>query len=348
MNTVSAYAAPSAKESLKPFQIQRREPGPQDVVIDILYCGVCHSDIHQARDEWGGSIFPMVPGHEIVGKVTKVGTEVKNTKIGDHVGIGCFVDSCRTCSPCKSGIEQYCESGAIVTYNGREKDGKTPTYGGYSTQIVVDEKYVLKIPANLPLDKAAPLLCAGITTYSPLRHWKIKAGDKVAVVGLGGLGHMAVKIANAMGAEVTVLSTSDKKKNDALQFGAKNFVNTSNPDAFTKYANTFDFILNTVAANIDLNKYINLLKLDATMVTVGVPGEATPLDALPLILKRRRLAGSVIGGIKETQEMLDFCAAHNLAAEIELIPIHKINEAYDRVIKSDVRYRFVIDINTLK
>jgi alcohol dehydrogenase (NADP+) len=348
MTTVNAYAAMNVKGPLKPYHIHRREPGPYDVVVDIHYCGVCHSDIHQARDEWGKSIFPMVPGHEIVGKVSGLGAQVKKFKMGDQVGIGCFVDSCRVCGPCTSGIEQYCERGLIVTYNGIEKDGKTPTYGGYSTQIVIDENYLLKIPANLPLDKAAPLLCAGITTYSPLRHWNIKAGNKIAVVGLGGLGHMAVKIANAMGADVTVFSTSDKKKNDALQFGATHFVNTSNPDVVQKYANHFHFIINTVAANIDLNQYVKLLKLDATMVTVGLPGDATPINVANLISKRRSLAGSVIGGIKETQEMLDFCGKHGLTAEIELIPIHKINEAYDRVVKSDVRYRFVIDISTLK
>ena len=347
MNSVNAYAAPKAKDSLKPFQIQRREPGPHDVVIDIQYCGVCHSDIHQVRDEWGGARFPMVPGHEIAGIVSKVGSAVTRYQLGDKVGVGCFTDSCRQCDPCKANLQQFCEKSMVLTYNGLEKDGTTPTYGGYSTQIVVDENYVLKIPANLPLDKAAPLLCAGITTYSPLRTWKVKHKDKVAVVGLGGLGHMAVKLAAAMGAEVTVLSTSTKKKEDALRFGAKHFVNTTEKSAFEKHANSFDFMINTVAANIDLNPYLNLLKLDATMVLVGVPDKPAALNAFPLISRRRRLAGSLIGGIKETQEMLDFCGEKSIACDIELIPIDKINEAYDRVVKGDVHYRFVIDIKTL-
>jgi uncharacterized zinc-type alcohol dehydrogenase-like protein len=345
---INAYAAMNAKEPLKSFTIERREPRPHDVVIDIQYCGVCHSDVHQVRNEWGGSQFPMVPGHEIVGKVVKTGASVSHFKVGDTVGVGCFVDSCRECQPCKQGIEQYCEKGMNQTYNGVEKDGKTPTYGGYSTQIVVDENYVLKIPANIPLSEAAPLLCAGITTYSPLRHWKIKSGDKVAVVGLGGLGHMAVKLAAAMGAHVTVLSTSDKKKEDALRFGAKAFINTKNGDVFTEHANQFDFIINTVASNIDLSQYAQLLKLDGTMVCVGAPEKPAQLNIFPLIFKRRHIAGSLIGGIKETQEMLDFCGQHGISADIELIPVEKINEAYDRMIKSDVRYRFVIDINSLK
>lgn len=346
--SVKAYAAHHPKEALKPFSLERREPGPHDVKIDIKYCGVCHSDVHQARAEWGDAIFPMVPGHEIVGIVSHVGRDVKKFKIGDKVGVGCFVDSCRACDPCKEGIEQYCEGGMNQTYNGFEKDQKTPTYGGYSTQIVVDENYVLSIPANLKLEEAAPLLCAGITTYSPLRHWNVKPGDKVAVIGLGGLGHMAVKIAAAMGAEVTVFSSSNKKKDDALKFGAKHFAVLSEGDTAQRYANYFDLIINTVAANIDLNSYLNLLKLDKTMVCVGAPENATPVNAFPLILKRRRLAGSLIGGIKETQEMLDFCGKHNITSTIELIPIEKINEAYERMIKSDVRYRFVIDIESLK
>lgn len=344
MNTVNAYAAANLKEPLKPFQIQRRAPEPHDVVIEIHYCGVCHSDIHQARNEWGGGIFPMVPGHEIVGKVVQVGSSVKNYKIGDSVGVGCFIDSCHTCKPCKDGLEQYCENNVKQTYNSLEKDGKTPTYGGYSKQIVVNENFVLRIPDNLPLDKAAPLLCAGITTYSPLRHWKIKSGDKVAVIGLGGLGHMAVKIAAAMSAEVTVLSHSDKKKEDALRFGAKNFALGSDAETFKKYANYFDLIINTVGSTIDINQYLGLLKLDATMVQVGLPENPNSVHAFPLIMKRRSLAGSLVGGIKETQEMLDFCGKHNITCDIELIPIEKINEAYDRTIKSDVRYRFVIDI----
>jgi uncharacterized zinc-type alcohol dehydrogenase-like protein len=348
MQPINVYAAAKAKAPLKPFQIQRREVGPHDILIDIQYCGVCHSDIHQARDEWGGSIFPMVPGHEIVGKVSKVGAEVKKFKVGDNVGVGCFTDSCRTCDHCKDGIEQFCDNHLVLTYNSTEKDGKTPTYGGYSTHIVVDEKYVLQIPSNLPLDKAAPLLCAGITTYSPLRHWKIKKGDNVAVVGLGGLGHMAVKIASAMGANVTVLSTSDKKKADAIRMGAKDFIVTKDPKVFEKNANKFNFMINTAAGNTDLNQYLNLLKLDGTMVVVGVPEKPSPLSSFPLIMRRRSIAGSLIGGIKETQEMLDFCGQHNITSDIELIPIDKINEAYDRTVKGDVRYRFVIDINSLR
>lgn len=342
MFEVNAYAAMQAKESLKPLKIQRRTPGPNDVLIDIHYCGICHSDIHQARNEWGGGVYPMVPGHEIAGIVNKVGAAVKKFKEGDSVGVGCFVDSCRACTPCKEGTEQYCEQGMKATYNA--PDGQQPTYGGYSKQIVVDENYVLKIPSNLPLDKAAPLLCAGITTYSPLRHWNVKANDRVGVIGLGGLGHMAVKIAAAMGAEVTVLSHSDKKKADALNFGAKNFVNTSQAEPFKKYANYFDFIINTVSSDIDLGQYANLLKHNATMVQVGAPEKPVALSVTPLIMQRRSLAGSLIGGIKETQEMLDFCGKHHITPEIELIAAEQINQAYERVLKSDVRYRFVIDI----
>lgn len=347
MTTVNAYAALRAKDALQPYKIERREPREHDVVIDIKFCGICHSDIHQVKDEWGGSQFPMVPGHEIAGVVSRVGSKVTSFKVGDQVGVGCFVDSCRECEACKAGIEQYCEKGMNPTYNGAEKDG-SPTYGGYSTQIVVDEQYVLRIPDNIPLDKAAPLLCAGITTYSPLKHWNIKKGDRVAVVGLGGLGHMAVKLAAAMGAEVTVLSTSDNKKEDALRFGATHFINTKSGHFFNEYANHFNFIINTVSSNINLDQYISLLKLDGTMVLVGVPEKPTPLNAFPLIDKRRSLAGSLIGGIKEAQEMLDFCSKHNLSADIELIPIQKVNQAYERMLKSDVKYRFVIDINSLK
>ncbi|SRR5579883_141863 len=348
MNTVNAYAAFKAKDPLKPYQIQRRNPGPHDVVIDIHYCGVCHSDVHQARNEWGQSKFPMVPGHEIAGVVSKIGSAVSRYKVGDKVGVGCFVDSCRECHSCKQGLEQYCEKGLHLTYNSVEKDGKTPTYGGYSTQIVVDENYVVKLPDNLPMEKVAPLMCAGITTFSPLRHWKIKPGDKVAVVGLGGLGHMAVKIAAALGAEVSVLSTSNKKKEDALRFGAKHFINTTDEKAFTDYANQFSVIINTAAGKTNLDQYVSLLKLDGTMVMVGLPEEPSTLGAFPLIIKRRSIAGSVIGGIKETQEMLDFCSKHGISADVELIPIEKINEAYDRMVKGDVRYRFVIDIKSLK
>lgn len=347
-STTKAYAAYHAKEALKPFQIERRDPGPHDVVIEIDYCGVCHSDIHQARNEWGGSSFPMVPGHEIVGKVSKIGDKVTLHQVGDSVGVGCFIDSCRVCDPCKKSLQQYCEQGMNSTYNGLEKDGKTPTYGGYSTQIVVDENYVLKIPANLPLDKAAPLLCAGITTYSPLQTWHVKPNSQVAVIGLGGLGHMAVKIAVAMGAQVTVLSTSNKKREDAIQFGAKNFVNTKEKDSLQKYLHQFDLIINTASGNIDLNHYLSLLKLDGSLVCVGAPEFPYQVNAFPLIGKRCRLAGSLIGGIKETQEMLNFCSQKNILPEIELIPIEKINEAYERMMTGDVRYRFVIDIKSLK
>jgi uncharacterized zinc-type alcohol dehydrogenase-like protein len=342
-----AYAAAVAKAPLAPFSIERREPGSHDVLIDILYCGVCHSDIHQARGEWGGEIFPMVPGHEIAGKVVKVGSEVKKWKVGDTVGVGCFIDSCRRCEACKVGDEQYCERGMSLTYNGREQDGKTPTYGGYSTRITVDQTYVLRIPQGIPLDGAAPLLCAGITTYSPLVHFGVKAGDKLAVVGLGGLGHMGVKIGKAMGAQVTVLSHSPGKRDDAFRLGADDFIATRDTTIFEKNAGRFDFILDTVSAQHDYNAYLGLLRRNATMVLVGVP-DPTPLSAFPLILGRRRLAGSLIGGIRETQEMLDFCAAHGLAADVEVIPIQRINEAYERTVKSDVRYRFVIDIASLK
>lgn len=347
MKTIQAYAAMEPKAPLKPLKIERRDPGPNDVVIDILYCGICHSDVHQARDEWSRGIFPMVPGHEIVGRVTATGSKVTRYKSGDRVGVGCFVDSCRECAPCKQSLQQYCEKGMNQTYNGREKNGD-PTYGGYSTCIVVDENYVLTIPENLPSDAAAPLLCAGITTYSPLKHWKIKANDRVAVVGLGGLGHMAVKLAHAMGAEVTVFSTSSNKEKDALRLGATHFANSKDEAVFKKYATYFDLIINTVSADIDLSRYLGLLKLNATLVCVGVPEKPTQIHSFPLIVKRRSLAGSLIGGIKETQEMLDFCGKHNIVCDIELIAADKINEAYERMLKSDVRYRFVIDIASMK
>ena len=342
------YAAKSPKSALAPFSLTRREPGPNDVAIDIKYCGICHSDIHQARDEWGGSIFPMVPGHEISGVVARVGKAVTKFKPGDKVGVGCFVDSCRTCSSCKKGLEQYCEQGMTGTYNSVERDGKTPTYGGYSNHIVVDENYVLRLPSNLSLDKAAPLLCAGITLYSPLRHWNCGPGKKVAIVGLGGLGHMGVKIASAMGADVTVLSQSTKKQADALRMGAKELFATSDESTFKKLANKFDLIINTVSADINLNSYLGLLKTDGHMVLVGVPEKPMGIHPFPLIMGRRSLAGSLIGGIAETQEMLDFCGKHNIAPDIEVIPFEKLNEAYERVIKSDVRYRFVLDTASIK
>ncbi len=341
-----AYAAPAAKAPLAPSLIERREPGPHDVLIDIRYCGVCHSDLHQVKDEWGGARFPLVPGHEIVGTVSRVGASVTKWAVGDTVGVGCFVDSCRECEACVAGDEQYCERGMTGTYNSLERDRKTPTYGGYSTRITVDENYVCRVPASLPLDRAAPLLCAGVTTYSPLRHFGVKAGDRVAVVGLGGLGHMGVKIAKAMGAHVTVLSHSPSKHEDALRLGADDFVATGEADAFKQNRKRFDFILDTVSAEHDYNAYLNLLKRDGTMVLVGLP-EAMPLDASSLISGRRRLAGSLIGSIRETQEMLDFCAAHGVAADVEVIPMEGINEAYERMLKSDVRYRFVIDMATL-
>jgi uncharacterized zinc-type alcohol dehydrogenase-like protein len=347
MLKTASYAALSPTTPLVPHSIERREPGPNDVQVDILFCGVCHSDIHQVRDEWGGSIFPMVPGHEIVGTVTAVGNQVKKWKTGDTVGIGCFVDSCRACRGCRDGEEQYCEGGISFTYNGYERGGKVPTYGGYSTRITVNEEYVLRIPKGMPLDRTAPLLCAGITTYSPLRHFGVKAGDRVAVVGLGGLGHMAVKIAKAMGAKVTVLSHSPSKRDDALRLGAEDLVATADEKVFRKLGQRFDLLLDSVSARHDYNAYLNTLRRDGTMVLVGVP-EPTPLSAGSLIFGRRRLTGSLIGGIRETQEMLDFCAAHGIASDVEVIPIQKINEAYDRVIRSDVRYRFVIDISSLK
>jgi alcohol dehydrogenase (NADP+) len=342
-----AYAAANAAAQLAPWSIERREPGPHDVLIDILYCGVCHSDIHQARDEWGGSIFPMVPGHEIVGRVAKVGAKVKRWKPAQIVGVGCFVDSCRRCEACRAGEEQFCEPGMTLTYNGYERDGKTPTYGGYSTRITVDENYVLNIPKGIPLERAAPLLCAGITTYSPLKHFGLKPGNKLAVVGLGGLGHMGVKFGHAMDAHVTVLSHSPGKRADAITLGADDFLVTSNEAVFKDHAGRFDFILDTVSAVHDYNNYLNLLRRDGVMVLVGVP-EATLLSSPSLIMKRRRLAGSLIGGIRETQEMLDFCAARGIAADVEVIPIQEINAAYERMLKNDVRYRFVIDLASLK
>jgi uncharacterized zinc-type alcohol dehydrogenase-like protein len=347
MIPTAAYAAVSAKSQLEPYTIHRREPGPHDVLIDILFCGVCHSDIHEVRDEWGGSIYPMVPGHEIVGTVTKTGSQVQKWKAGDTVGIGYFLDSCHTCDACRDGEEQYCEEGMTTTFNGRERDGKTPTYGGFSTCVTVNEDYVLRIPDGLPLERVAPLLCAGITTYSPLRHFGVKAGDNVAIVGLGGLGHMGVKMAKAMGAHVAVISHSSTKNNDALALGADEFIDSSEKDVFTQNARRFDFILDTISAKHDYNAYLGLLRRDATMVLVGIP-EPVLLSAASLVMKRLRLAGSLIGGIRETQEMLDFCLAYGVLADVEVIPIQQINEAYERVLKSDVHYRFVIDMASLK
>lgn len=347
MTQTKAFAALHPKQPLQAHKIERRTPGEHDVAIDIKYCGVCHSDIHQARDEWGRGTFPMVPGHEIVGIVSEIGSKVTHVKVGDPVGVGCFVDSCRTCDPCQQSLEQYCTSGMNATYNSFERDGKTPTYGGYSEKIVVDEKYVLKIPKHMPLDRTAPLLCAGITTYSPLKQWNVKKGDRVGIIGLGGLGHMAIKFAVAMGAEVTLFSSSDKKREDAKRLGVKNYVNTSDANALANFSAYFNFILNSASANINLDEYLNLLKLDGSMVLVGAPENPAPVSAFSLIMQRRRLAGSLIGGIKETQEMLDFCGEHEIYADIEIIPIQKINEAYERMMKSDVKYRFVIDMSTI-
>lgn len=345
---VVGYAASAAKVPLAPFQFERREPGDKDVVIEILYCGVCHSDIHQARNEWGGSLFPMVPGHEIVGKVIKVGKKVNNFKIGQNAGVGCLVDSCRNCTSCHEHLEQYCENGFVGTYNGIEKDGKTPTFGGYSSHIVVDEAFVLSIADNLDLAKTAPLLCAGITTYSPLKHWKVTPGMKVGVVGLGGLGHMAVKLAAAMGAHVVLFTTSESKRQDGLKLGAKEVVLSTDPEAMKKQTSRLDLMINTVSAKIDLSNYLALLKREGTMVMLGVSPDALDLISFPLIMQRRNLAGSLIGGLKETQEMLDFCSKHNITSDIELIPIQQINEAYEKTIKSQVKYRFVIDMKSLK
>jgi alcohol dehydrogenase (NADP+) len=346
MTAAKGYAAPKAKIPLEPFNFERREVGPNDVQIEILYCGVCHSDIHQVRDEWGGSIFPMVPGHEIVGKVTKVGSQVTSFKVGETAGVGCFVDSCRHCPSCLAGLEQYCDTGMIGTYNSKDKEGN-PTYGGYSNQIVVDEKYTLHISDKLPLAGVAPLLCAGITTYSPLKQWKIGKGHKLGVVGLGGLGHMAVKLGASLGAEVTVLSTSASKKADAEKLGAHHFVVTTDPEQVKEVAGTLDFIINTISAQHEYDFFLQMLKLDGTMILVGVPPDAPKVNAFNLILKRRRLAGSLIGGIKETQEMLDYCAEHGITSDVEVINIDSVNEAYERIIKGDVRYRFVIDMASL-
>ncbi|MDP3560333.1 MAG: NAD(P)-dependent alcohol dehydrogenase [Legionellaceae bacterium] len=348
MIPVQGYAAVSAKSPLTPFSFQRREVGEHDVLIDIHYCGICHSDIHQVRDEWGRGNFPMVPGHEIVGLVTQIGKGVSGFKIGDPVGVGCMVDSCQHCEDCHEGLEQYCSEGMTPTYNGIERDGSCVTQGGYSNKIVVNEKFVLHLPKNMPLDASAPLLCAGITLYSPLKHWNIGAGKKVAIIGLGGLGHMGVKIAHAMGAQVTVFSHSENKREDSLRFGADHFYTTADPSIFKKLTSTFDLIICTVSAGVDWNLYLSLLKRDAGMVLIGIPEKAVPVNAFALIGKRRHLMGSLIGGIQQTQEMLDFCGKHNIVSDIELIRIQDVNAAYERVVKSDVRYRFVIDMSSVK
>jgi uncharacterized zinc-type alcohol dehydrogenase-like protein len=342
-----AFAAQNATSPLGPFDFERREPGPHDVQFEILYCGVCHSDIHQVRNEWGNSIYPMVPGHEIVGRVTKVGDHVKKFKAGDLAGVGCLVDSCRECENCKEGLEQYCKNGSVGTYNAFERDGKTVTYGGYSNHIVVNEDFVLKVSEKLPLEAVAPLLCAGITTYSPLRHWKVGKGHKVGVVGLGGLGHMAVKFASSFGAEVTMMSTSQSKEADAKKLGAHKFLLTKDAEQVKALAGYFDFIVDTVSAPHDYNMYLGMLNTNGVQICVGAPPEPAPVAAFNLIMERRSLAGSLIGGLPQTQEMLDYCAEHNIVSEVEVIAMKDINEAYERMLKGDVRYRFVIDMATL-
>jgi len=344
----NAYAAFEPTTPLAPFKFERRTLRANDILIDILYCGVCHSDIHMARNEWGGTRYPIVPGHEIVGKVIEIGPAVSHFKVGDIAGIGCFVDSCRSCPSCQRGLEQYCSGGMTGTYNSTDKITGDPTYGGYSTSIVADEKYVLHVDPSLPLEKVAPLLCAGITTFSPLRHWNVQAGATVGVIGLGGLVHMGVKLANAMGAEVTVFSQSPTKEQDAYALGAKHFVLSNDPEKMNALKNSFDLILDTVSAQHDINPYLQLLDLDATMVMLGVPPESLPVGSFGLIGKRRSLAGSLIGGIKETQEMLDFCAEHHITSDVEVIQIDYINQAYERMMKGDVKYRFVIDLASLK
>ncbi len=347
--TTKAYGAQAADKPLQPLDIERRAPGPQDVQIDIAFCGVCHSDLHTVRSEWGGTLFPCVPGHEIVGHVSAVGDGVSGFKVGDTVGVGCMVDSCQHCAACDEGLEQYCENGFVGTYNGATKDAPGHTLGGYSQRIVVDEKFVLKIRhREEQLAAVAPLLCAGITTYSPLRHWNVGPGHKVGVVGIGGLGHMGVKLAHAMGAHVVAFTTSDSKRQAALDLGADEVVVSRNADEMKAHATSFDFILNTVAASHSLDAFTGLLKRDGTLVLVGVPEHPHPSPSVAnLIFKRRAIAGSLIGGIAETQEMLDFCADHGIVSDIEMIPMQKIDEAYDRMVKGDVKYRFVIDSATL-
>lgn len=347
MLSTKGFAALKPNSRLTSFSFERRNPREHDVLIDIKYCGVCHSDLHQARDEWGGGIFPMVPGHEIVGVVKQVGSSVHSFKPGDIVGVGCLVDSCQSCGSCHDGLEQYCEKGFVGTYNSYEKDGKTPTYGGYSDKIVVHQRFVLKIGHNLDLKGVAPLLCAGITTYSPLRHWQIGPGKNVAIVGLGGLGHMGVKLAHALGAHVTCITTSAAKKNDALELGAHQVIISRNKEEMKYNNNKFDFILDTVSAEHDLNPYLDLLRRDGTLCLVGLPPSPASVPPFPLVMGRKKIAGSLIGGLPETQEMLDFCAKHNIVSNVEVIPIQSINEAYDRMLKNDVKYRFVIDMTSI-
>ena len=341
------YAATSAQSPLAPFSFARREPLPQDVQIEILYCGVCHSDLHTVRNEWSGTTYPAVPGHEIVGRVTALGSEVKRFKVGDIAAVGCMVDSDRSCPNCQAGLEQYCDTGFTGTYNAPDKHLGGMTYGGYSKSIVVDEYFVLHVPDKTNLAGVAPLLCAGITTYSPLRHWKVSKGQKVGIVGLGGLGHMGVKIAAALGAHVVLFTTSPNKKDDAQKLGAHEVVVSKNQNEMDRHLGSFDFILDTVSAPHDLNAYLTLIKRDGTLTLVGAPPQPPTIEIFNLIFKRRQIAGSLIGGIPETQEMLDFCSKHKLTADVEVIPIQKINEAYERMLRSDVKYRFVIDMASL-
>lgn len=346
MTTVSTYAAHSPTEALQPFTIQRRDVTAHDVQIAIEYCGVCHSDIHMARNEWGFATFPVVPGHEIIGRITKVGANVTRHKVGDLVGVGCMVDACRHCASCDEGLEQYCAD-KVMTYNSMDPKYNAMTYGGYSQQIVVDQDFVLHIPKNLDAKAVAPLLCAGITTWSPLRHWKIKRGDMVGVIGLGGLGHMGIKFAHALGAEVVMITRSAAKGQDAKALGADKVLLSSDAAAMAEYANQFDFLLNTIPTRHDVNPYVNLLKRDATMVMVGAIEPVDPVNCGPLVFGRKSIAGSLIGGIAETQEMLDFCGKHQIVSDVEIIKMQDINAAYERMIKSDVKYRFVIDMTSL-
>lgn len=345
---VKAYGAAASTEDLKPIEIQRRAVGAQDIKIDITFCGVCHSDIHTVRNDWKGSQYPVVPGHEIIGRVVEVGAKVNSHKVGDLVGVGCLVDSCQTCSSCEKDLEQFCENGATFTYNSADKhiEGQH-TYGGYSSSVVVDEKFVLRIPENLDEAATAPLLCAGVTTWSPLSHWKVKKGDKVGVIGLGGLGHMGVKFANALGAHVVMITTSPEKGNDAKALGAHEVIVSKDEADMKKHQGSFDFILNTIPVGHEMDPYLGLLKIDATMVLVGAVEPLKPFHGGNIIMGRKRIAGSLIGGIKETQEMLDFCGEHNITSDIELIDIKDINTAYDRVTSNDVKYRFVIDMKSL-
>lgn len=352
MGQINSYAALEATTPLAPFSLERRKPRPSDILIDILYCGVCHSDLHTARNEWRGTIYPVVPGHEIIGKIIETGEDVKDFKEGQIVAVGCMVDSCGNCSNCHENLEQYCDAGAVFTYNGQDKHDQSITYGGYSTQIVVDQKFVLHVPKEFTekdYPGVAPLLCAGITTYSPLRHWRVDKGSKVGVVGIGGLGHLAIKIAHAMGAHVVVFTTSSNKVEDAKRLGANEVIISTNKEEIKKHNKSLDFIIDTVAASHNLSPFLELLKRDGTLCLVGAPAIPHPPISVPnLIFCRRQIGGSLIGGIKETQEMLDFCGKHHILADIELIPIQKINEAYERMLKNDVKYRFVIDIDSLK